>query len=271
MTARIAGFVTRADAGLIPPRSVSHNIDATGGGVTGHYGGGDPIRINNHADCIRVWKGWQAFHMGPERGWVDIAYTGGICPHGYAFAGRGVGVRTAANGTNGGNFTFYAVVFILGGDQQPTREAWDAFEWWVMHLRGKGAGDRVVPHSWHKPTGCPGPHVRSQLDQYDNQPIEDDDMSQKAEQQIAEIHDYLGIQTIDGRGRMQAAGGEETGGWNWSNYAVKAWPSIVAAMVAGKIDIDVEVDAETADEIAGALLEQLPDAVLDRMSERLGT
>lgn len=159
MTARIAGFVTRAQAGLRGPKSVSKSISPERGGVAPHYGGprqpcAEPGA--DHARCVATWKAWQAFHMGGSRGWADIAYTGGFCQHGYAFAGRGAGVRTAANGTNDGNQRFYAVTFIGGEGQRPTQLAIDALEWWIYTLRTQGAGRQVKPHRWFKPTGCPG-------------------------------------------------------------------------------------------------------------------
>lgn len=158
MTARIAGFVTRDAAGLVRPRSVSRRISPGEGGVALHYGG-PPQGITDHEECVRIWRAWQRFHMG-VRGWVDIAYTGGFCQHGYAFAGRGVGVRTAANGTNEGNANFYAVTWIGGDGEVPTEAAFDAAEWWVAELRRVGgAGRRVRAHRFFKGTACPGPHL----------------------------------------------------------------------------------------------------------------
>jgi len=156
----VVGFVTRADAGLVPAASFSSRITPESGGVALHYGG-PPSRIRSHADCISTWRGWQRFHMGPERGWADIAYTMGVCDHGYALAGRGAHRRTAANGTDYGNQNYYAVCWLGGEGQQPTDLAQSAFAWCVNELRSSGgAGDRVRPHSFFKGTGCPGDHLR---------------------------------------------------------------------------------------------------------------
>lgn len=154
----IVGFVTRADAGLRPAKSFSRNITPQNGGVAPHYGGPRQPAASigsDHASCITTWRNWQKYHMDTH-GWADIAYTGGYCNHGYAFAGRGAGVRTAANGTNTGNQTFYAVVWIGGEGQTPSQEAFDAADWWIVELRKSGAGNAVKPHRWFKPTGCPG-------------------------------------------------------------------------------------------------------------------
>lgn len=152
--ADITGFVTREQARLRRPRSVSRKIAPAGGGVALHYGG-PAQELRNHSDCVRRWKGWQDYHMDTH-GWSDLAYTGGVCDHGYAFAGRGAGVRTAANGTDYGNKHFYAVCWLGGDGEQPTAEALGAFRWWIVQLRKAGAGRAVRPHRFFKSTGCPG-------------------------------------------------------------------------------------------------------------------
>ena len=170
MTARIAGFVTRAQAGLRPPTSVSRNITPSNGGVALHYGG-PAQNIIEHAKCVSTWRAWQRYHMD-TKGWVDIAYTGGFCNHGYAFAGRGAGVRTAANGTNDGNQTHYAVTWIGGEGEVPTTEAYEAAEWWIHELRRTaGAARSVKPHRFFKSTGCPGNHLVAHAQSLDGRDI----------------------------------------------------------------------------------------------------
>lgn len=155
MTARLAGFVTRADAGLRAPKSFSRRITPGQGGVAIHYGG-PALHLRDHAGCVRTWRAWQTFHMDGH-GWADIAYTMGVCDHGYALAGRGAGVRTAAQGTNAGNDDYYAVVWLGGGAEVPSLAALDALEWCVAELRTHaGAGDKVRPHKSFHSTDCPG-------------------------------------------------------------------------------------------------------------------
>lgn len=173
MTARIAGFITRAQAGLRGPKSVSRNITPDKGGVAPHYGGPRQPAAEpgaDHARCVATWRNWQKYHMD-TKGWADIAYTGGFCNHGFAFAGRGAGVRTAANGTNDGNQRFYAVTWIGGEGQVPTQAAIDALEWWVVELRKAGAGRAVWPHRKFKPTGCPGDPLVGQAARLDNKDV----------------------------------------------------------------------------------------------------
>lgn len=149
------GFLSRADIGLRSPRSVSHNITPENGGVAGHYAG-PAQNVDGHDDCLRLWRGYQVYHMDTH-GWVDIAYTLGVCDHGYILAGRGAGVRTAANGTNIGNQNYYAVCWIGGKGETPTQDAVDAFWAAVRMLREQGeAGNKVVRHSYFKSTSCPG-------------------------------------------------------------------------------------------------------------------
>lgn len=202
MTASAVGFVTRAQAGLVKPRSVSYNVDPERGGTAFHHGG-DGGPPSTHAGCIARWKSWQSFHMN-DRGWVDIAYSQGVCDHGYVFAGRGYGVRTAAMGTNDGNQRFMAVVWIGGGSAKPTQLALDAFEWCVLENRNRGAGNEVRPHSYFHSTSCPGDTLRSHAASLHNKSINvisgsplpttgegDDDMDPQQSMQLNAV--YLAV------------------------------------------------------------------------------
>ncbi len=173
MTASIVGFVTRDEAGLVPPKSISKNITPADYGVSYHYGGGAQSAADpgsDHQRCIETWRGWQRHHM-IRRNFVDIAYTGGFCNHGYAFAGRGLGVRTGANGTNHSNQHFYAIVWIGGFGQKPTELAINAADWWLEQLRRGGAGTMVKPHNFFKATGCPGDPLEGYCLSRDNKAI----------------------------------------------------------------------------------------------------
>jgi hypothetical protein len=151
---RIVAFVSRKEAGLVAPRNVSRNVDTNPGGVAVHYGGGQ-ARIRSHADCVALWRAWQKMHMSKPRGWSDIAYTGGYCNHGYALAGRGLGVRTAGQGTNDGNQRYFAFVW-LNGTANPTSLALGALGWWIQQARAFGSGSEVRPHRSFHSTSCPG-------------------------------------------------------------------------------------------------------------------
>ena len=177
MTAQVTAFLSRAQLGLRSPRSISRNITPQHGGSTVHYAGGDqnvsPL-LSGHTRCVALWRGYQNYHMS-SRGYADVAYNAGFCQHGYAFAGRGLGIRSGANGTNSGNQNFYAFCWIGGEGETPTRAALDALEWLIRDARRQGgAGRRVVPHSWHKSTGCPGGNLRPVANSLDNKDISGD-------------------------------------------------------------------------------------------------
>lgn len=148
----VTRLVSREEAGLRPPKSVSHSI--TPAHLTGHYAGPSPWGaggIGDHNRCATIWRGYQAFHMN-TRGWSDIAYTSGVCPHGDVFEGRGPGVRTAANGTDRGNQMSYATCYIGGAGDPLTDEA--KFAYLVEALRLGEPLDRG--HRDWKATACPG-------------------------------------------------------------------------------------------------------------------
>lgn len=159
-------FLTRAALGLRPPRAITALLTAEG--ITAHYAGPSPWgkvdrssaarfeATTDHARCATIWRAWQAFHMN-DRGWSDIAYNAGICPHGWRLEGRGIGVRSAANGTSAGNRRSYAFCYLAGeGDPltDPAREAFcDEASRYGLPLRWE--------HRDWKPTQCAGPAIRA--------------------------------------------------------------------------------------------------------------
>lgn len=169
MVARITGFRTRAQVGLVRPRSVSYNVTPQNGGLAVHWNG--PRASNaSHAQCEATWRNVQSFHM-KTNGWVDVAYSIAFCNHGYALAGRGYGVRTAANGTNFGNQNYLAAYWIGGQGQTPTKQALDALDWIIVDFRKKGAGRRVRPHEDFTGSSCPGPDLKRHARSRDNNNI----------------------------------------------------------------------------------------------------
>lgn len=171
MVAHIKGFRTRAQVGLIKPKSVSYKVNPEGGGLVVHWNG--PRAANtSHDQCEATWRNVQKFHMAAPRNWVDIAYSIAFCNHGYVLAGRGYGVRTAANGTNHGNQYFLAAYWIGGEGQTPTGEAYDALDWIIVDFRKKGAGKRVQPHEDFTGSRCPGADLKQRARERDNKNID---------------------------------------------------------------------------------------------------
>lgn len=156
----MTAFHSRAELGMAAPRSVSTNITPGRGGVTVHYGGGAQ-RVATPAEARARWLAWQRFHM-VGRGWVDIAYNFGFDDWGNVYAGRGLGVRSAANGTNEGNQVSYAACWIGGHGETPSALALEALNWIIEQARADGgAGLGVYPHSHWKATACPGNPLRN--------------------------------------------------------------------------------------------------------------
>jgi hypothetical protein len=103
----------------------------------------------------------QAFHVGPEREWEDVAYHFLIDQQGSVWAGRPPGVR--------GNPSVYydaagLVTICLVGDydlQLPSEaqlQAASRTAAWLIR-RYRLAGDVLSSHRTHAPTTCPGANV----------------------------------------------------------------------------------------------------------------
>lgn len=161
----IKKFYSRSELGMRAPKSVSKNVTPERGGVALHYGGGSQ-KITSQKQARERWLSWQKMHMDGH-GWVDIAYTAGYDNWGNVYAGRGFGVRTAANGTNSSNQNYLAFVWLGGGNEKPSAAALDALNWLIEEARKHGAGDDVKPHKHFKATGCPGSFLTSHAKKLD--------------------------------------------------------------------------------------------------------
>ena len=147
-------LLTRSEWGAAEPRAIISLNPIFGS--TGHWEG-PHMGVFPHESCATKVRGIQAFHMGPSRGWSDIAYTYVVCPHGWAFEGRGRFVRTAANGTTAGNNTAYAVCYLGGEDDGFTEDGKRAMKACMNRLRNSGnAGPARNCHRDWKQTACPG-------------------------------------------------------------------------------------------------------------------
>lgn len=142
-------FVPRSEWGARAPRSRTR---LSASAVTIHWAG-TPSGEPGHDQCDNVVRAFQAYHMDTH-GWADLAYNAVVCAHGYVYEGRGREVRSAANGTNEGNGSSFAICYLLGTGEPFTQEGKnainDAAEWLV-----EGGRDWYVHRNW-LPTGCPG-------------------------------------------------------------------------------------------------------------------
>lgn len=124
-------------------------------GLVVHYDGNNQgLARKAHSACVTYWKNTRRFHMGPKRGWADIGYSYGVCPHGYAFEGRGWQKQQAAQ--PGGNSTWTSVTFMSGDAEAPTAAQLQAFRDLRAYLRGKGLASRIKGHRNFVSTSCPG-------------------------------------------------------------------------------------------------------------------
>jgi hypothetical protein len=88
--------ISRQAWGAKPPKQTDTDFTKTGGMVI-HYSTRNAATLVNHwPDCYESWRNHQRYHQ-VTKGWWDLAYDWGVCPHGYAFEGRGWGVQNGAN------------------------------------------------------------------------------------------------------------------------------------------------------------------------------
>lgn len=160
-------FISKEDWGANPSKEAtedSHPIGSTLG-ITFHWVG-PHVGPFDHSECAGKVRGIERHHEYGN-GWGDIAYNLLVCPHGYVFEGRGVGVRSAANGSTQTNDDWYAVCYLGGELDGFTENGRAGFTFAVQLLRRAGAGPKVNGHRDHKATTCPGPAIYAWLQTVD--------------------------------------------------------------------------------------------------------
>ncbi|MQA94424.1 MAG: peptidoglycan-binding domain-containing protein [Streptosporangiales bacterium] len=150
-------YVSRSDWGAKYGRGPT-NITPQRGGVAIHWEG-PKMGTFPHSSCDDKVRGIERFHV-QSNGWDGIAYTLLVCPHGYVFEGRGLGRRTAANGTNDSNQRYYAICALIGKGDAVPEALLDGMRDGVAYLRDHDAGNDVKPHSAFFSTECPGDRLR---------------------------------------------------------------------------------------------------------------
>jgi hypothetical protein len=161
-------YVPRQQWQARPPRKQPQQLRQQGQrGLAVHHSGSKHERKDDHAQCAGVVQAIQRFHQD-ARGWSDIAYSWLSCQHGYLFEGRGLGFRTAANGTDAGNDAWHAVCWLGDGagfvaDDSNTRPLHAA----VGLVRSWNARATLVwPHLRLRSTECPGRALRQWCRQF---------------------------------------------------------------------------------------------------------
>lgn len=153
-------FVTRAEWGASPPRSVTTLPKGAVEVLVYHYSAAGVDEEADHANCAKRVRGIQNFHMGPARGWNDIAYNFLTCKHGYVFEGRGWDTRSAATGPT--NDRSIASCFL--GDDTKNRDDVTAAGRQAMVDVGHAATTRYgkLRYAGHRDfmvTSCPGDEI----------------------------------------------------------------------------------------------------------------
>lgn len=131
-------------------------------GMVAHYDSANQgLAKKPHTACISYWVNTRVFHV-KTRGWSDIGYSYGVCPHGEIFEGRGFGYQQAAqvqqgNGMPNGNSRWVSCTFMSGPTEEPTPEqlgAWARLRAWLMDAHGLASA--VKRHKDFSQTDCPG-------------------------------------------------------------------------------------------------------------------
>jgi hypothetical protein len=144
-------------------------------GFTIHWNGPAAKCVGaDHDRCQRFWAAVKAYHVN-TKGWSDIAYSFGVCPHGIRFTGRGWYKNQFANGEDvvgpedGADSTWYTVLVFLGEGEKPTAAMVDATRTLIAEgRRDEHCGTRVLPHNAFKVKTCPGPEFTAYAKVWDN-------------------------------------------------------------------------------------------------------
>lgn len=133
-------------------RAARRSSGLSASGSVFHFVGNDLKLLGKpHSECQRVWRGIQNYHLD-SKDWSDIAYSVGACYHDVILAGRGKGVRTAANGTNTANGKYHAVCALTGPNDPVTDELLTA----MLAAAKMLGGGKILGHTDVKTTHCPG-------------------------------------------------------------------------------------------------------------------
>ena len=149
---------------LRPPTALQRSAQQ---GLAIHHSGSAAERKDDHRHCPRVVQGIQSYHQR-NKGWNDVAYSWLVCQHGGVFEGRGLGRRSAAQGTNAGNSAWHAVCYLGDGDSfHPAPEVVSGLLWVRARvLQWSPAAVRVWPHLRFTSTECPGGALREWCRQF---------------------------------------------------------------------------------------------------------
>lgn len=149
LSAARGGYHSRADWGARGPRGSPSHIDPVG--PCCHYVD-EVVAVIPHDQCAALMRSIQDLHMD-DRGWNDYAYNFAVCRHGDVWEGRGINVRSAAQGTDAGNSGWVAICALIGNE--PWTEDVRAGVHQAAQILGVADG-RWTVHQDHYSSSCCG-------------------------------------------------------------------------------------------------------------------
>lgn len=211
------------------------------GWVIHHNGPQAHVVGRSHDRCVSFWRGVVNYHAN-TKGWGDVAYSFGICPHGLRFTGRGWDARQWANGEDevgmddGSDDEWYTVLAFVGGGEaaghdtgEPEEPVTPEMAAGIRDLIAEGresgrCGDRVLPHHDFKEKACPGPTLAALAAELDRQPLtapQEDDMV-KLDDEDKDWFRALATEIAGDRSEVDAYNekGTRRSTWRWSGEMV---------------------------------------------------
>lgn len=157
--------ISRAAWGAKPPTQVDRTFTKDEGIVV-HYTATDSARLTKHwPDCYESWRSHQRYHQ-VTKGWWDLAYNFGVCPHGFVFEGRGWDAQNGANRPL--NDKTLSICFDGDGNDVPIGPVVRSFKdlidravvkGWDRQVRGHGELPRA--NTTIPGTACPGSAIKA--------------------------------------------------------------------------------------------------------------
>lgn len=133
-------------------------------GVTLHHpGSGGTIGVETEGQTAARLEGYRRHHVNVN-GWKDIAYNVAVDQAGSLWTLRGVSRQSGANGTTAANRSRGAILMLIGNSETPSQAMIDGVLYAARLWDVRYSGIRWMnPHSYFVSTSCPGPKVRTLL------------------------------------------------------------------------------------------------------------
>ncbi len=145
-------YLSRSDWGAAQPRHRTP-MGSNPKGIALHWVG---ARLHPTRTPADITQSIQRYHM-KTKNWSDIAYQELVGMDGTALAGRGFGIRSAANGGRWLNKKYGAICLLMGPGQEPSdamiKQARHRIDEW---RRRYPRATEIVAHGDLKKTSCPG-------------------------------------------------------------------------------------------------------------------